>query len=221
MLRELAELILDLGDLGRSVVLIGGQVLALHSRAAGGTGSVDVRTDTGITVERGFSMEPDLLFDFDEDTFTAERLTEVLHLRGYLRARDFRWAKALAGDPGFTMQLDLFAPSEVPTEVLPTPMTPLPDGYLALRRKVPVELLLDEVTLRIHVPDPVAFLSLKVRAKREQRPDAHKGFLRPLRVRQARGRAGWWPAPSTPQKVEPRTCATACASSSGASTRQG
>ncbi|ADO67931.1 hypothetical protein [Stigmatella aurantiaca] len=43
VLRELAELLLDLGDLASRVVLIGGQVLALESRLQGGTGTITLK----------------------------------------------------------------------------------------------------------------------------------------------------------------------------------
>lgn len=45
VLRELGELMLDLGDLSSRVVLIGGQVLALESRRRGGLG--DHRREDG------------------------------------------------------------------------------------------------------------------------------------------------------------------------------
>lgn len=91
ILGELRELLLDLGDLSFSVMLIGGQVLALESRLRGGSGVISVETDTGIGVERGFSFEPDLLFDLDGSEFMAGRLLEVLGERGFKReSRDFR-----------------------------------------------------------------------------------------------------------------------------------
>ncbi len=40
VLEELASLIRDLGDLAFSLVLIGGQVLALESKAGGGDGRI-------------------------------------------------------------------------------------------------------------------------------------------------------------------------------------
>ncbi|NOK21730.1 hypothetical protein [Corallococcus carmarthensis] len=85
ILGELGELMLDLGDLSSRIMLIGGQVLALESRQRGGTGVIAIETDTGIVVERGFSFEPDLLFDLDGADFMAERLPEVLRQRAMRR----------------------------------------------------------------------------------------------------------------------------------------
>ncbi|MFP2959068.1 hypothetical protein ACLEPN_14795 [Myxococcus sp. 1LA] len=171
ILRELGELLLQLGDLSWSVVLIGGQVLAVESLRQGGTGVIAVTTDTGVVIERGFSHEPDLLFDMDGTELAAERLPEVLKLRGYERTRVFRWSKSL---PGGWMHLDLFAPAGVDQAQLPTGMTPLPDARLALRGSQPVSLTIGDTPLRIRLPDAVGFLSMKVRAKLEQRPTVHK-----------------------------------------------
>ena len=137
ILRELGELLLQLGDLSWSVVLIGGQVLAVESLRQGGTGVIAVTTDTGVVIERGFSHEPDRLFDMDGTELAAERLPEVLKLRGYKRTRGFRWSKLLSGG---WMHLDLFAPAGVDQEQLPTGMTLLPDARLALRGSQPVSL---------------------------------------------------------------------------------
>ncbi|EPX64222.1 hypothetical protein D187_005356 [Cystobacter fuscus DSM 2262] len=117
VLRELGELMIDLGDLASSVVLIGGQVLALESRRRGQSGVIAVETETGEEVTRGFTFEPDLLFDLDGTEFMAGRLPEVLKERGYERARQFRWSKKLRGS---WVQLDLFAPEEVEPDDLPT-----------------------------------------------------------------------------------------------------
>jgi hypothetical protein len=159
---------LDLGDLASRVVLIGGQVLALESRRREGTGILNVVTDTGVEVTRGFTYEPDLLFELEGDEFMAERLLEVLGIRGYRRVRDFRWAKRLAG--GVDMSLDLFAPPGVERQSLPSGMTPLPDEPLVVRGKYEIKLNVGEMPLRIAVPDAAGFLAMKIRAKREQRP---------------------------------------------------
>ncbi|QDE72222.1 hypothetical protein BHS05_00460 [Myxococcus xanthus] len=53
-------------------------------------------------------------------------------------------------------------------------MTPLPDARLALRGSQPVFLPMGETSLRIRLPDAVGFLSMKVRAKLEQRPTETK-----------------------------------------------
>lgn len=175
VLRELAELLLDLGDLQSRVVLIGGQVLAVESRVRGGDGVINVRTETGIDVLRGFSMEPDLLFDIDEETFESERLPEVLKLRGYERMRDFRWGKPLPeGNAGQRVEIDLFRRPDVDESVLPTAMTEVPDAPLVLRQHARIELTVAGLKVAIKVPAPVAFLQLKIRAKTEQRPGETK-----------------------------------------------
>ncbi|WP_239989253.1 hypothetical protein [Corallococcus macrosporus] len=125
-----------------------------------------------MVVERGYSFEPDLLFNMDGTEFSAERLPSVLKQRGYERkARNFRWSKSL---PGGWMHLDLFSPAEVEQAQLPTGMTPLPDAGLALRGSQPVSLPIGDISLRIRLPDAVGFLSMKVRAKLEHRPTDHK-----------------------------------------------
>nr|WP_254627838.1 hypothetical protein [Myxococcus sp. CA040A] len=168
----MGELLLDLGDLAYRVMLIGGQVLALESRLRGGTGVIFVETDTGVGVDRGFSFEPDLLFDMDGSEFMAERLPEVLHQRGFKRVRDFRWSKVMPS--GQDMDLDLFAPDDVEVSELPTRMTPLPDSRVALRRSQRVSLRVGGKSLAILLPDAAGFLSMKERAKREQRPEKTK-----------------------------------------------
>ncbi|NTX10433.1 hypothetical protein HUA76_06520 [Myxococcus sp. CA056] len=173
ILEELRELLLDLGDLSFSVMLIGGQVLAMESRLRGGTGVISVETDTGTVVERGFSFEPDLLFDLDGSEFMAGRLLEVLRERGFKReARDFRWSKTMPS--GQTMDLDLFAPDGSEVSELLTRMTPLPDARIALGRRRLVSLKVGGKSLSILLPDAAGFLSMKERAKRELRPEKAK-----------------------------------------------
>jgi hypothetical protein len=174
ILQELHELLLDLGDLAESVMLIGGQVLALESIRRGGSGVIEATTDAGVIVERGFSLEPDLLFDLDEDSFMAERVPEVLRARSYVRGRDFRWSKQLGGSPPMVLHVDLFAPARVSPEALPTAMTPLPDADLATRYRMPIEVQIGAQTLRIYVPEPVAFIAMKITAKTVQRPNEQK-----------------------------------------------
>lgn len=172
VLRELGELLLDLGNLASRVVLIGGQVLALESRKRGGTGVITVATDTGTEVLRGFSYEPDLLFELDGSEFMAERIPEILKLRGYRRAKEFRWSKPLEG--GMDMELDLFAPADVEQEDLPVRMTPLLDASLVLKRPYLIELKIGDTPLRIAVPDAAGFLAMKIRAKQVHRPEGTK-----------------------------------------------
>ncbi|WP_309891495.1 hypothetical protein [Archangium sp.] len=171
VLRELGELMLDLGDLASRVMLIGGQVLALEARKRGRSGIIEVETDTGDVVPRGFTLEPDLLFDLDGSEFTAGRLLEVLRERGYQRVRNYRWSKSLRET---SVQLDLFAPEGVDPNELPTFMTPLPDANLVLRRRQRIELTIGGRALRIAIPDAVGFLAMKTRAKFELRPQETK-----------------------------------------------
>jgi hypothetical protein len=171
VLRELGELMLDLGDIASSVVLIGGQVLALESRRRGHSGVIAVETEAGEEVTRGFTFEPDLLFDLDGTEFMAGRLPEILKARGYERTRQFRWSKPLRG---LSFHIDLFAPDEVDPDDLPTPMTLLPDARLVLRRPQRVTLNIGDTPLRIAIPDAVGFLAMKTRAKLQLRPQEHK-----------------------------------------------
>jgi len=173
ILGELREFLIDLGDLSLNVMLIGGQVLAVESRRQGGTGVISVETDTGTVVERGFSFEPDLLFDINGTEFMAERLLEVLRERDFKReARDFRWSKTLPS--GQTMDLDLFAPEGSEVSERLTRMTPLPDSRIALRRSQRVSLKVSGKSLSILLPDAAGFLTMKERAKREHRPELSK-----------------------------------------------
>jgi hypothetical protein len=171
VLKELGELMLDLGDLSQRIVLIGGQALALQAQAQRGTGLIAVETETGEVVERGYTFEPDLLIDLEGAEFTAERLPDILRQRGYQRYRDFRWSKPLGTT---TVFLDLFAPPELEPDALPTAMTRLPDARLVLKRAQHIELIVGETRLRIAIPDAVGFLTMKVRAKLEQRPNERK-----------------------------------------------
>lgn len=66
VLGELRRVLIELQGIGVGAVLIGGQVLALESRAVGGSGTIQVRTTTGVQIDRGYSMEPDLLLDVDD-----------------------------------------------------------------------------------------------------------------------------------------------------------
>ncbi|HEX8699310.1 MAG TPA: hypothetical protein VF815_10775 [Myxococcaceae bacterium] len=171
VLSELRELMLDLGDLSSRVVLIGGQVLALESRQRGGSGVIAAETSTGEVVQRGFTFEPDLLFNLDGHEFMAHRLTDVLTARGYQRARQTSWSKPL----GKTFILiDLFAPEGVDLSDLPTPMTPLREAELVLQRSKAVDVPIGNARLRIAIPDPVGFLAMKTRAKLEIRPEKTK-----------------------------------------------
>lgn len=171
VLKELGELMLALGDLSQRVVLIGGQALAVQSLEQRGTGLISVETDTGEVVHRGYTLEPDLLIDLEGAEFAAQRLPDILQQRGYRRTRDFRWSRSLGT---MTVHIDLFASPEIDPEDLPTSMTRLPDARLVLRRPQPIKVTVGGTRLQIAIPDAVGFLTMKVRAKLEQRPQENK-----------------------------------------------
>jgi hypothetical protein len=134
---------------------------------------ITLKTGTGIEVDRGFSYEPDLLFELEGDEFTAERLPEVLKARDYQRFRDYRWSKPLSS--GVMMDLDVFSMPGVAQDELPVPMTVLPDAQLALKHKRTIEIKVGNLPLSLAVPDAAGFLAMKVRAKLEHRPKSSPG----------------------------------------------
>jgi len=171
VLEELADLMNQLGDLSQSVTVIGGQVLAIESRLRGKSGEVTLRTETGQSIPRGFTLEPDLLFDLDGTEFMAERLTEVLRDRGYRRTKNHRWSREL--EEG-RIDLDLFAPEGVDPLDLPTSMTPLRDSRLVLHRRQPFQLKVGGTVLSLALPSIAGFIAMKLRAKLELRPEVTK-----------------------------------------------
>jgi len=92
-LDELRALVTHFQIVGVSLVLVGGQVVAVEARAAGGDGVIEVRTPTDIVVQRGFSMEPDLLFDLDGAAARAHAVLDVLKSRNFKRVKTHRWRK--------------------------------------------------------------------------------------------------------------------------------
>ncbi len=172
ILDELRQILLDLGDLSAHVVLVGGQVLALEDLAEGGSGIIQVETATGVVVARGFSMEPDLLFDTESDSAQVfgEHLPQVLRARGFVPTRGFRWSKDLAGEP---MHVDLFCAPGTEGEA-PMSMTPLPGADLALARAHSITVSVLDHDLTISVPDAAGFLAMKLEAKLRLRPDLAK-----------------------------------------------
>lgn len=78
VLDELRLLLSEFRKIGVGVILVGGQVIALEARAAGGDGVIEVRTPTDVVIQRGYSMEPDLLFDVDGAGPRAEAIVDVL-----------------------------------------------------------------------------------------------------------------------------------------------
>ena len=61
VLEELRQLVKEFNRIGVGVVLVGGQALAAEQRELGGSGVIMVTTETGLCIERGYSLEPDLL----------------------------------------------------------------------------------------------------------------------------------------------------------------
>jgi hypothetical protein len=172
VLDEVYALLLQLGDLKDKAVLIGGHVIALHALARHQSAAIQTTTETGVTVTRGFTHEPDLLFDLEADEFTAERLPEVLNARGYRRHRDFRWGREVPG--GVLVEIDLFRSPELDELTAPLSMTPLADAETVLRRTESLSIPLAGLETQWRVPDAFGFLTMKVRAKREQRPTKAK-----------------------------------------------
>ena len=56
VLDELRGVLIDFTTIGVSAMLVGGQVLAVESKSAGGDGVIEVRTPTDVAFQRGFSM---------------------------------------------------------------------------------------------------------------------------------------------------------------------
>ena len=90
VLDELRRVLIELQGIGVGAVLIGGQVLALESRAVGGSGTIQVRTTTGVQIDRGYSMEPDLILDVDDVAQRADAIPDVLRRCGFGRSRAVR-----------------------------------------------------------------------------------------------------------------------------------
>jgi hypothetical protein len=172
ILDELRSLLMNMQMIGLEVALVGGQVISLEARARGGDGVIDVRTPTGVVVRRGYSMEPDLLFDVEEAGARSDAILDVLRQRGFKRVRTLSWRKELpeAGE----MFLDLFVPPDADEVFNPGGFTKLPAGDLALARAAPLKVTLASGELSVLVPDPVGFLAMKLEAKLELRPDETK-----------------------------------------------
>jgi hypothetical protein len=168
VIEELRELLSRLGDLAGHVVVVGGQVIALEALASGEEGRVRVETGTGTVVDRGFTFEPDLLIDTYEMERYGDALAHVLRELGFHRTgRSYRWAKSARG---VEVEIDLFAPPDADEDTLPTPMTKLPGGDLALARATRLTLSVGGRNFEVAVPDPVSFMMMKTIAKKELRP---------------------------------------------------
>lgn len=172
ILAELKRVLLDISTTGVDTILVGGQVLALEARAAGASGVIEVTTGTGVTIQRGFSFEPDLLLDVDSAGDRAELVIDVLKRNAFHRARSFRWSKQLPG--GIELAVDLFVPADADAVNNPAHLTALPRGDLALARPRTLSVMLSTGELRIKVPDPAGFIGMKLEAKQRLRPNETK-----------------------------------------------
>lgn len=164
----LGELVIALGSIGlyeKDIVLIGAQVVALEQRARK-LELFEVRTPHDIALTRGFSMEPDLVFDTDDEQ-KMEQLFEVTRQQGFVRSflpgRPARYVKTVRG---VKVEVDFFTTSIE---------EPSPGGLPRLRgagrlRTHSVALLHNQT---ISVPDACSYLSMKLEAKLRIRP-AHQ-----------------------------------------------
>ncbi|MBS2025689.1 MAG: hypothetical protein JST92_25090 [Deltaproteobacteria bacterium] len=182
VLDELRRLLLGFASIGLDVVLIGGQVIAVWNKANTGSGRIHIAGETGVNVERGYSMEPDLLVELPEaetDRQHEDLLSDVMKQHGFTRGQpDTRWFKVT---PLLTMQVDLFAPEDTPSKGRTTPMTSLPRAYAATTccERLVVRLPENKV-LEVRLPDALGFLSLKAYASlrlRSKPKDAFDAFV--------------------------------------------
>ena len=170
VLEELRGLMTALGDFAGSVVLIGGQVVALQQKQRVGNGSIDIQTSVGVVVSRGFSLDSDLLLAFDGTAHEqrGEEFPAILRSRGFTRSNpDTRWLKTV-GD--VAVPIDLFVTPDLALDAYPTRATVLYDGDLAASRPTRLEVPLRAGMLEIQVPNPLGYLALKVDAKLRRRP---------------------------------------------------
>jgi len=171
VLDELRGLLFDFTTIGVSAMLVGGQVLAVEGKAAGGNGVIEVRTPTDIAVQRGFSMEPDLLIDVDAAASRVDAVVDILKARGFKRIKTYRWAKQ---SPTGEVLFDLFMPPDADEANDPAGFTRLPMGDVALLRPRMIQVHLKSGILNVAVPDVVGFLAMKLEAKLRLRPTEAK-----------------------------------------------
>lgn len=171
VLDELRGVLIDFTTIGVSAMLVGGQVLAVESKAAGGDGVIEVRTPTDVAVQRGFSMEPDLLIDVDEAASRVDAIVDILKERRFKRIKTYRWAKQV---PTGEVLLDLFMPPDADEANNPAGFTRLPMGDIALLRPRTIQVHLKSGILDVAVPDVVGFLAMKLEAKLKLRPTESK-----------------------------------------------
>jgi len=168
VLEELRQLVKEFKRIGVGVVLVGGQALAAEQRESGGSGVIMVTTETGLCIERGYSLEPDLLIDVGCAAGRIDAIGDVMRNCGFDRAKTARWSKSEG-----TVAVDLFIPED--TEEWDDPgATRLPRSAVALLKPRLVQLRLQGGDLEIYVPDPVGFLAMKLEAKQHLRPNMKK-----------------------------------------------
>jgi hypothetical protein len=170
VLDELRVLMTELRRIGVYAVLVGGQVLAVEHRENGGTGVVEVRTPTDVAVNRGFSLEPDLLIDADQAGERVHALGDAIRNCNFERVKTERWCKTTHTGDVF---IDIFIPEEA-DHVNDPGAVRLPHGEAALLKPRTVTLSLKNGILEIDVPDPVGFLAMKLEAKLRLRPTEMK-----------------------------------------------
>lgn len=172
ILDELGSLLAKLGWFCDRVVLIGGQALAVEQVAAGEGPVLQVQTDTGQIIERGFSFDPDLLIEPADPAESSQwdQLPHVLRESGYRRSnRSHQWEKQIGE---VYVRLDLFMPVE--SLEPPTPMTPLPRGDRVLARAKELVLRLRDRDVNIRTPSIVDFVLMKLDATHIRRPRSSK-----------------------------------------------
>lgn len=177
--RERFEVILEevgtlLGHVGClcEVVLIGAQALAAEQVAAGEDPVLQVETDTGQRLVRGYSMESDLLIDplDPEESARWDELPEILRACGYRRGgRSFQWEKQIGE---VYVRLDLFRPEGTPEQA--TPMTELPRGERVLARASELRFCVRARDVKLKTPSPVDFVLMKLDAMEIRRPESPK-----------------------------------------------
>ncbi|NQW48750.1 MAG: hypothetical protein HQ464_13400 [Planctomycetes bacterium] len=90
VLEELRWLVNEFTRIGVEVVLVGGQALAAEQRESGGSGVIMVRTETGLFIERGYSLEPDLLIDVSRAAQRVDAIGDVMRNCGFERVKTAR-----------------------------------------------------------------------------------------------------------------------------------
>lgn len=168
VLGELRQIVKEFTRIGVDVVLVGGQALAAEQRESGGSGVIMVRTETGLLIERGYSLEPDLLIDVSRAAGRVDAIGDVMRNCDFKRVKTARWSKS-AG----TVVVDIFIPED--TEEWDDPgATRLPKGAVALLKPRLARIHLQGGDLEILVPDPIGFLAMKLEAKQRLRPNMTK-----------------------------------------------